>query len=338
MNIAQARNLDLAGFIGRLGHAEVPKGRDYEAWFLSPLRSEKTPSFKVDRRTQKWKDFGGHHPQGDIVDFVQAYGEVAGWGRLSTSEALARIATVSGHIERVKTTYRSRRGDKVAPTKLKQERFVIDEIRSIQAPKLIDYLRSRKLQVSTAKAYLQQLHYTDTSSGRKYYGLTWENEEGGREVRNPVFKMAMGSKAPSVIATQHPAVRTDAIGVFEGMTDYLSYLQLTKAPVAQAVIMNSTATHQRTVEIVRELRTQATQLLGYLQNDRAGLHVTKKLREALPDLQLENQRYLRYGDLNDYLTSTPLNRKEHGTAQDFFRVHFAGRHPERSGNKQGKKL
>lgn len=310
MNIEQARSLSLENFIKQLGYQEVAKGRSNEVWFKSPLRNEKTPSFKVDRTTNKWIDFAEDAKQYDIIDFVKAYGERSGWGRLNTSEALQRIAQVTGDLPR--QTIRQTRDSLVkapAPEKSRPSHeaptFRIDYVGPLQNKKLIDYLRERKLLIGPAKDYLQQIYYTYLQKDRQYFGLTWTNEQGGQEVRSPYFKTVIGNKAPSIVEVKHPKT-VPGTAVFEGMTDYLSYLQIARREVMdRAIIMNSTATYQRVIELVKE-RPTTEPVKAFLQNDKPGLEAAVKLKQALPQLQIQNHSYAAFGDLNDYLTGKPL--------------------------------
>jgi len=48
-SIHEARQQDMVDYLQQLGYLpEKIRGNDY--WYLSPLRNEKTPSFKVNRR------------------------------------------------------------------------------------------------------------------------------------------------------------------------------------------------------------------------------------------------------------------------------------------------
>ena len=317
MNIEQARSLSLENFIKQLGYQEVAKGRSNEAWFKSPLRNEKTPSFKVDRTTNKWIDFASESKQYDIIDFVKAYGERSGWGSLNTSEALQRIAQVTG--EPPRQTTRQTRASQVTPEVKSQpasspDTFRIDYIGPLQSKKLVDYLRERKLLIGPAKDYLQQIHYTYLRTNRQYYGLTWPNEKGGQEIRSPRFKTIIGNKAPSIFEVKHPRTM-QGTAVFEGMMDYLTYLQIAKREVmAKAIVMNSTATYQRVIELVKE-RPITEPVQAFLQNDKAGLETAIKLKQALPHLQIQNHSYSAYGDLNDYLIGKPLVMEDKKFAQ-----------------------
>lgn len=319
MNIEQARSLSLESFIKQLGYQEVAKGKSNEAWFKSPLRNEKTPSFKVDRTTNKWIDFASDAKQYDIIDFVKAYGERSGWGSLNTSQALQRIAQVTGELPR--QTTRQTRASLIQVTPEVKRRpsdepatFRIDHIGPLRNKNLVDYLRDRKLLVGPAKNYLQEIYYTYMQTKRQYYGLTWTNEQGGQEIRSPHFKTIIGNKAPSIFEVQHPKT-IPGTAVFEGMTDYLSYLQIAKREVmARAIVMNSTATYQRVIELVKELPANEP-VKAFLQNDKAGLETAIKLKQALPHLQIQNHAYSAYGDLNDYLAGKPLAMEDKKFAQ-----------------------
>lgn len=56
MNIAEAKEIRMVDFLQLLGHSPV---RIYNSqyWYLSPLRQEDTPSFKVNDRLNEWYDF-----------------------------------------------------------------------------------------------------------------------------------------------------------------------------------------------------------------------------------------------------------------------------------------
>lgn len=64
------RDIDLVGFLASIGH-EPTKISGIQYWYRSPLRNEKTPSFKVNRRLNRWYDFG-IGKGGSILDFCRA--------------------------------------------------------------------------------------------------------------------------------------------------------------------------------------------------------------------------------------------------------------------------
>ena len=66
MNISEAKQVRIVDFLAQLGHhAQYVKSEQY--WYLSPLREERTPSFKVNNRLNEWYDFG-EATGGDLVE------------------------------------------------------------------------------------------------------------------------------------------------------------------------------------------------------------------------------------------------------------------------------
>ena len=57
MNIAEAKEIRMVDFLQLLGHSPV-RICNSQYWYLSPLRQEDTPSFKVNDRLNEWYDFG----------------------------------------------------------------------------------------------------------------------------------------------------------------------------------------------------------------------------------------------------------------------------------------
>ena len=70
---AQARQLDIVSYLSALGY-QPAKIRNHDYWYHSPLREEKTPSFKVNRKLNRWYDHG-HGKGGNLVDFAILYND-----------------------------------------------------------------------------------------------------------------------------------------------------------------------------------------------------------------------------------------------------------------------
>jgi DNA primase len=64
----EARQMDIVSYLSTLGY-EPAKIRNFDYWYLSPLRSEKTPSFKVNRKLNLWYDHG-IGKGGNVIDFA----------------------------------------------------------------------------------------------------------------------------------------------------------------------------------------------------------------------------------------------------------------------------
>ena len=67
----EAKQIDLVDYLSTLGFKPAKiRGNDY--WYLSPLRDEKTPSFKIDRKINCWYDHG-MGKGGNLINFGMAY-------------------------------------------------------------------------------------------------------------------------------------------------------------------------------------------------------------------------------------------------------------------------
>ncbi|MBE8712674.1 CHC2 zinc finger domain-containing protein [Sphingobacterium hungaricum] len=71
LSIEEAKEMDMVNYLSSLGH-EPLKIRNNDHWYLSPLREEKTPSFKINRKLNRWYDHG-LGKGGNLVDFGIEY-------------------------------------------------------------------------------------------------------------------------------------------------------------------------------------------------------------------------------------------------------------------------
>ncbi len=68
MNCAEANQVDMVNYLNSIGYQpQKISGNDY--WYLSPLRNEKHPSFKVEGNKNVWYDHG-IGKGGRFMDFV----------------------------------------------------------------------------------------------------------------------------------------------------------------------------------------------------------------------------------------------------------------------------
>src|SRR3954447_4981953 len=67
----EARQMDIVLYLSSLGY-EPTKGNNADYWYLSPLRDEKTASFKVKRKLNRWYDHGMGRG-GNLIDFAILY-------------------------------------------------------------------------------------------------------------------------------------------------------------------------------------------------------------------------------------------------------------------------
>ena len=71
VNLQEVKQIDIVEYLEKLGYQpQKISNKDY--WYLSPLREEKEPSFKVNRDLNVWYDHGTGKG-GSIIDFGILY-------------------------------------------------------------------------------------------------------------------------------------------------------------------------------------------------------------------------------------------------------------------------
>ena len=291
MNIKQAKKVDLIEFLEKLGYKEA-KRRGKEHWYLSPIRTENTPSFKVNSETNEWYDYGMQEG-GDIIDLCKHIYNVR-----SVSEALATIArevpTLSNRAQRIKNS---------VPTR--QESFEMRNIQyvSLSHTALLSYLIKRKIDIHIARVYCCEIHYDIRN--KHYFGIAFRNRNGGFEVRNQYFKGCVGHKDISYFRMNSEHIQERCL-VFEGFMNYLSFLTLQHRKIVQLllgeycdyVVLNSVNNIKKAIEVLKPYKY----VHCFLDNDEAGVKALEIIKsEAKAEIINEAGLYSAYNDLNDYL-------------------------------------
>ena len=182
------------------------------------------------------------------------------------------------------------------------------EVKELSHPALLRYLQERGIDTALAKRECKELHFTH--DGKPYFAIGFPNVAGGYEVRNRFFKGCIAPKDISHIRQQGEP-RKKCL-VFEGMTDYLSFLTLRmkNCPTMpnldgqDYVILNSVSNVSKAIDVLH----------GYgcihclLDNDEAGRKTYWKLeKEFAGRIRDFSQNYNGYKDLNDYLCGKRQN-------------------------------
>ena len=269
----QAKQKNIIEILHHLGFKAEKTNRN-SAWFLSPFRLEKTPSFKVDLGLNLWYDHG-EGIGGNTIDLVMKLNQCS----LQESLMILSGASFSFHQqEKIDTTI----------PKYKISKEVILENRN-----LIEYLNDRKIDVKLAKKYCCQIHYSFDGE-KEYYGIGFKNNLGGFEIRNKFFKGCLGKKAMTQIKNN-----SSVISVFESWSDFLSYLTLKKViPDEDFLVLNSTSMIKNTLEVV----SGYSKIRVFLDNDKSGDKATEFIFKNL-DVEILDERihYKAHKDLNDFL-------------------------------------
>lgn len=157
-------------YLQQAGHEPKQiKGNSY--WYSSPLRQERTPSFKVNTERNQWYDFAtGEH--GDIIDLVCTL------QRCSTAEALQRLR---GEIGLPKTDF-SFGGTKTSA----QQELEILSVQPISSSQLQRYSSERGISLSQLEKYCSEVHYR--SGERTYYALGFPTMQGAGNYAIPILR------------------------------------------------------------------------------------------------------------------------------------------------------
>ena len=295
--------------------------RDFLAWrgiqpkyerngygmYLSPLREERTPSFKVDYVQNLWYDFGLGEG-GTLLTLVMRLercdsreairrlqnGEKRDAGSVSLSPGVGERPAVGGPLPVLR------------PAAVPALRILSDA--PLRHPALVGYLSSRGIVPSVAAAFCREVRYE--VNGRAFFAVGFRNDAGGWELRSERFK---GGSSPKHITTLDN--RSDTVIAFEGFMDFLAYLSL-KHPEQlhiDAAVLNSVVNLPKAVPFI----SRHPVIHAFFDNDEAGRKTTAGLIRLCPRSEVIDQSsfYSGHKDVNDYLTARIKGRTQKPSTQ-----------------------
>jgi len=281
MTIKEAKEMDMVDYLSSLGHnPERISGHHY--WYSSPLHDERTPSFKINRKMNKWKDWGTGE-SGNIIDFgIRFY-------QCNISDFLKKLDGPGQSVIRHKIE-----SSRYSPEDDTKNRIKVTEVKNISSLPLFRYLQGRRIPTAIAARYLKEIVYE--LNDKKYYALGFKNDSGGYELRNEYIKAASSPKDSTFIDNG-----AKDVAVFEGFFNFLSYLVIhhnQPLPERNYLILNSTSFFEK--ELPKMIAHGHAFM--YLDNDNTGNKFTQKALET--DRQKfsdERPLYKKYDDLNHWL-------------------------------------
>ena len=286
MTIECAKQIHISHFLSILGHHPVKQGINDE-WYISPLRKENTASFHVYRGGTRWHDFGAGCG-GDIIDLAAKILNAA-----TTREALARIEEIAPSEWKEIVLPRKEKTRTIALTKGHDCQIKIYEL----SFPLLTYSRLRGIGDRTITQVCKEIHYT-VPSGRQFYGIGFQNDKGGWEIRSKIFKRCIGTKAP----TSYLDLADTPTVIFEGFFDYLSALEMNWIQTTNfnTVVLNSVSELKNAISFFSSRQP----IISCLDNDEAGRKATVELMNTCNVVENWSKRFADYKDLNDYLLGT----------------------------------
>ncbi|UBM59575.1 toprim domain-containing protein [Marinilongibacter aquaticus] len=286
LSIVEAKEMDMVQYLSLLGY-EPSKIRNNDYWYVSPLRQEKIPSFKVNRKLNRWYDHG-LGKGGNIIDFgIEYHG-------CSVGEFLKKLDSGFSFQKPLKNIPKIEN----AP---EHQLKILKEV-ELSSNALIRYLEQRKIPIKIATRYCREVHYE--VNGKNYYGIGFKNDSGGFEIRNPYFK---ASSSPKYITTVKNA--SDEVTVFEGFMDFLSFKCISRNEVnntSDFVILNSLSLFEK----ARPFLESHKSIKLYLDNDAAGKKVAREALSNSKKYHDHSKLYQNHKDLNDWLVHIGKQQKK----------------------------
>lgn len=277
MNCKEANEIQITDFL--LSQGIEPKricGNNY--WYLSPIRNENTPSFKVDITINRWYDHG-IGVGGKLVDLGIRLFEI------DVDQFLSRLRNQSFP-------------DSFSFHKPETQRAlpVINKIKDLENKALLSYLSERVIRdLFVTKHFCKEVYFSVGS--KNYFGLGFKNDSGGYELRNKYFKGCIGQKNISTII-HADARQKKNFALFEGFFDFLSkYQEGGELTEFSHIVLNSVNQIHRAIEVLQH--EDAEKVIAYFDNDEAGRKCFSILQQTFPQAEDHSYRYAGFKDINE---------------------------------------
>lgn len=280
----EIKALNLVSYLASLGiQPSYIRGNLF--WYNSPLRKEKTPSFKINRRTNLWIDYGarkdnGKFNGGTIIDFAIQYFDC------TIGELLSSFGNPSSF-------HPQRHEEIVVLSEQSEPKITITSERSLWAYPLLAYLKFRRISIPIAEQFCREIHYQIWE--RNYYGIGFKNNSGGFEIRNAFAKVSSTPKDITILDNA-----ADEVVVFEGFIDFLSFLTIHhnrfELPL-DFVVLNGAGFLER----AREFMERHSLIRLYLDRDKTGIECTTYAKSLDSRYTDESALYKNHKDLNKWL-------------------------------------
>ena len=173
---------------------------------------------------------------------------------------------------------------------------------------ILDYLKryssltmiEKRMGEALHKQYCSEVHYE--INNKPYYAIGFRNDTGGWALRNEYFKGCILSMGATFLNTENKSeALKETCLLFEGFTDFLSYLILkkSKTPEHDTIILNSISNLSKVKDKLSEYKT----ISAFLDNDEGGKRAIQNLLLFHKGVQDQSVHYANHKDLNDYLCS-----------------------------------
>jgi hypothetical protein len=280
LSFTEAKQIPVTDYLSRLGF-EPAYSRGNDSWYHSPLREERTPSFKVNTHRNVWFDHGTGDG-GTILDLG------AKLHQCSLSEFLERLSN-----ENLSPLSLHRQPPRIHTPENKLEVLSVKELSN---PDLIHYLNTRSIDLDTARLYCKEVKFQ--IGERVYSAIGFPNQQGAYELRNHWFKGSSSPKDFSFIDNNEKK-----LALLEGFIDFLSIVKIDAQEVKDLVaksdflILNSLRLLNRTIPILKHHK----EVNLFLDNDHASKEAKVSLKQKGILFFDAAPLYRNHKDINEYL-------------------------------------
>ncbi len=285
MNIEKAKQIPIELVLQKMNYTPS-KTNGFDKFYFSPFRDERTASFKINTKINRWYDHG-LQKGGNIIDFIAIK------FNYTIPEVLKFLKNYSD--ESIFSFQKQKNSESnFSETETKVNIIKVTEIQHFA---LKQYLENRKIYHYENEPNLKEVHYE--INGKKYFGIGFQNRSNGFEIRSKYAKICIGKKDITLIVKGDKNKKT--IRIFEGFTDYMSFKNLEKNS-SDYLILNSIAMINRCDEIL----SNYDEIETYFDQDEAGSLYTKTTLEKFKYAKDCRGFYKDFKDLNEWLVNTIL--------------------------------
>lgn len=296
INLDSLRDIPIPDLLARLGHYPVFRSGT-ELFYKSMLRDEKTASLCVNQNGSVWFDHGGPNQSGikggTIIDLGLAY-----WHPVTFYEVAEKISGIMAIPLSEKPSIQpiGKTSHEQSP---KVAHYSINAVKELGShPAITRYLQNRGIW-EQAQGRIKEVYYSIDSGpkqGRKFFSAGWQNDLGAWELRNRIgnrdFKACLGNKAIT-----HIPGDPNALSIFEGYMDYLSWLHDHPRSTDSVIVLNSVNLLEAALDKVRPFAS----IHVYFDQDKAGEAALDRLKQTFPHAIDCSEVYGQHKDYNEML-------------------------------------
>ena len=280
----QVKEISIKDFLSEMGY-QFAQETSHNYKYLSPLRSEKTPSFVVSKSKNRWVDFGGDGKSNDLIGLARKI-----WGT-GYRETILRLCKKEYALF-----------TKSNAEKNESKNYVIQKfLPEVKRKSLLSYLRKRGIDPNKVKGLVGEIYFV--MNDIPFYSVAFKNDLGGYELRSDLkFLGKIG-----LLKKHFTHIKRDstAITVFEGFIDFLS-LQSYRSIKTDILVLNSCCNAPKAIPVLRNYEKAYLML----DNDKTGDHTTNMIEEYLDDTKDCRYLYQGFNDVNEWILSK-LNEPSH---------------------------